>query len=142
MKVSFNTKEFDKRIMEVLSQFPEASKTAMQRATLVVEGEAKEQCPVDLGTLRSSITSKVNMESNGVAGYVYTNEEYAPFVHFGTGIYAKNKNGRTTPWKFKTRKGEWITIRGQKPSPFLMDALNNKKSEIRQELAKVIEYVR
>ena len=75
MKVSFNTKEFDKRIMEVLSQFPEASKTAMQRATLVVEGEAKEQCPVDLGTLRSSITSKVNKESNGVAGYVYTNEE-------------------------------------------------------------------
>lgn len=49
-------------------------------ATARVEGTAKDLCPVDDGTLRASITSKVE----GEVGIVGTNVEYAPYVEFGT----------------------------------------------------------
>lgn len=29
---------------------------------------------------------------------VYTNSEYAPYIEYGTGIYASAGNGRQTPW--------------------------------------------
>ena len=50
------------------------------KATARVETTAKELCPVDDGTLRSSITSTVH----GDIGYVGTNVEYAKHVEFGT----------------------------------------------------------
>lgn len=47
---------------------------------LLVEGKAKELCPVDTGLLRSSISSKVV----GTDIIVGTNVPYAPHVEFGT----------------------------------------------------------
>lgn len=55
---------------------------AMTRIVLTVEGKAKRVTPVDTGTLRRSITHRV--ESAGERGVVGTNVEYAPFVHEGT----------------------------------------------------------
>lgn len=43
------------------------------------EGYAKDDCPVDTGTLRNSISKKV--VGNDV--YIGTNIEYAPYVEFG-----------------------------------------------------------
>jgi len=53
----------------------------MEKAVLLVEGEAKKNCPVDTGRLRSSITGKVTEEYVGIIG---TDVEYAPFVEHGT----------------------------------------------------------
>lgn len=39
---------------------------------------------VDTGRLRASITHRVEMEADEVAGYVGTNVEYAPWLEFGT----------------------------------------------------------
>ena len=46
----------------------------------IVEGAAKQRTPVATGTLRRSITSRVE----GNAAYVGSAVEYAPFVHEGT----------------------------------------------------------
>lgn len=96
---------------------------ALNRACLVVENEAKRLCPVDTGDLRSSITHEVH---NNV-GIVGTNKEYAPYVEFGTGIFASEGNGRDTPWSYQDDKGEWHTTVGQKPQPFLETAIQTKK---------------
>lgn len=96
---------------------------ALNRACLVVENEAKRLCPVDTGDLRSSITHEVH---NNV-GIVGTNKEYAPYVEFGTGIFASEGNGRDTPWSYQDDKGEWHTTAGQKPQPFLETAIQTKK---------------
>lgn len=96
---------------------------ALNRACLVVENEAKRLCPVDTGDLRSSITHEVHND----VGIVGTNKEYAPYVEFGTGIFASEGNGRDTPWSYQDDKGEWHTTVGQKPQPFLETAIQTKK---------------
>lgn len=96
---------------------------ALNRACLVVENEAKRLCPVDTGDLRSSITHEVHND----IGIVGTNKEYAPYVEFGTGIFAVEGNGRDTPWSYQDDKGEWHTTVGQKPQPFLETAIQTKK---------------
>lgn len=99
----------------------------LEKSGLLVEGTAKELCPVDDGQLRQSINSKVIDNKNASIG---TNVEYAPYVHQGTGIYAKNGDGRKTPWSYKDEKGEWHTTRGQQPNPFLERALDLNRDKI------------
>ena len=96
---------------------------ALNRACLVVENEAKRLCPVDTGDLRSSITHEVHND----VGIVGTNKEYAPYVEFGTGIFAVEGNGRDTAWSYQDDKGEWHTTVGQKPQPFLETAIQTKR---------------
>ena len=68
---------------------------ALNKACILVENQAKENCPVDTGELRMSITHYVE----GQTGIVGTNKHYAPYVEYGTGIHARDGNGRQTPWK-------------------------------------------
>lgn len=75
----------------------------LTKACLLVENDAKKNCPVDTGQLRQSITHEVE----GNTGVIGTNVEYAPYVEYGTGIYAKDGNGRQTPWSYKDSKGNW-----------------------------------
>ena len=96
---------------------------ALNKSCLAVENEAKKQCPVDTGDLRNSITHEV--EDN--VGYIGTNKEYAPYVEFGTGIFASEGNGRDTPWSYQDDEGNWHTTVGQKPQPFLEPAARIKK---------------
>ena len=96
---------------------------ALNKACLVVENEAKRLCPVDTGDLRNSITHEVH---DGV-GIVGTNKEYAPYVEYGTGIFAVEGNGRDTPWSYQDDEGNWHTTIGQKPQPFLEPAARIKK---------------
>lgn len=102
---------------------------ALNRACLVVENEAKRLCPVDTGDLRNSITHEVHND----VGIVGTNKEYAPYVEFGTGIFAVEGNGRDTPWSYQDDKGEWHTTVGQKPQPFLETAIQTKKKLVIKE---------
>lgn len=44
------------------------------------EGYAKDECPVDTGRLRNSISNEVNADEYCV--YIGTNVEYAPYVEF------------------------------------------------------------
>ena len=140
MKVELDVTEVDDNLTKLLRRLPEATIQAMTKATLLVEGEAKDNCPVDTGILRASINSEVVREGEDIAGYVYTNEEYAVHVHFGTGIHSQG-SGRGKAWKFKDRKGVWHSTVGQEAKPFLQDAINSKQSEIKEELKKVLDYV-
>ena len=107
--------------LEILAKL-DVSK-ALNKACLVVENEAKRLCPVDTGDLRNSITHEVD---DGV-GIVGTNKEYAPYVEYGTGIFAVEGNGRDTPWSYQDDEGNWHTTIGQKPQPFLEPAARIKK---------------
>ena len=99
---------------------------ALNKACILVENQAKENCPVDTGELRMSITHYVE----GDTGVVGTNKQYAPYVEYGTGLFAKEGNGRQTPWSYQDAKGEWHTTKGQKPQPFLEPALLDKQKAI------------
>lgn len=105
----------------------------MDKACLVVESQAKQNCPVDIGILRASITSETEVTASEIVGRVGTNEEYGPYVHNGTGIYAKDGNGRKTPWGYTVRVGRhkgFHWTQGQRPQPFLENAKLEKKSAV------------
>lgn len=96
-------------------------------ACALVERSAKMKAPKDTGALRRSITSKVD----GLTGTVFTPLEYAPYVEYGTGLFAENGAGRKdVPWNYQDDKGEWHSTRGQKPQPFMRPALNENRTEI------------
>lgn len=137
--------EFSRALSEIL----QGEVKAMTTAAFAVEADAKERCPVDTDILRESITSTVEVEADkSVHGYVGSNLEYAPNVHEGTGLYAKDGNGRKdVPWWFpadtlsakareklliiKTKDGrEFARTKGIKPVPFLQDAIDAKRDEI------------
>lgn len=98
----------------------------LAQACLIVENQAKRDAPVDVGTLRNSIKSEVE----GTQGVVGTNLEYAPYVEFGTGLFAAHGDGRQTPWSYQDEKGEWHTTIGQHPQPFLGPALEMNRETI------------
>lgn len=103
----------------------------VEKALTVIEADAKRNCPVDDGRLRSSITHTVEATDEQARGRVGTNVEYAPYVHEGTGIYAKNGDGRKKPWVYKHPKsGEMVFTHGQKPNPFLRDAMDQNQEKI------------
>lgn len=106
--------------------------SAMQDACDLVEGAAKYKAPKDTGALRRSITSKIEVNGSEIDGIVFTPLEYAPYVEYGTGLFAENGNGRQTPWVYRDDKGDYHYTHGQHPQPFLRPALNENKDEIIQ----------
>ena len=106
-------------------------RTAIGKACAIVERSAKQNAPKGSGELRRSITSKIEKEGNDIVGIVYTPLEYAPYVEFGTGLFAEEGNGRKdVPWHYKDDKGEWHTTSGMHPHPFMRPALNDNREQI------------
>lgn len=76
------------------------------------------------GPLAGSITHEI--DKGKLEAVIGTNVEYAVFYHQGTGLYAVNGDGRKdVPWHFKGPDGEWWHTKGQKPNPFLKDAIDS-----------------
>lgn len=130
MSVEIDVAEFEKDLNDYINnKLPNELEKRIEKACLLVEGTAKELAPKDLGQLSSSIATEVERKGGNIEGYVSANTEYALFVHEGTGIYAKN-GGRKTPWFYKNREGKTVRTVGQKPKPFLKDALLQNKDKI------------
>ena len=128
-----DNQDFVKSIEDATYQIIAEMASRMKKACLAVETEARENCPVDMGILRASITSDVEVTENAIVGTIGSNVEYAPYVHNGTGIYAKDGNGRKTPWGYEAKAGKYKGFHwthGQKPKPFLENAKLAKKSSV------------
>lgn len=67
---------------EFLQALPGQIEQALVAIGLTAESHAKDNCPVDTGRLRNSITNAVDMGEQTV--YIGTNVEYAAFVELGT----------------------------------------------------------
>lgn len=101
---------------------------ALGTCCAIVEKSAKQKAPKDTGALRRSITSKV--EDN--KGIVFTPLEYAPYVEYGTGLFAESGGRKDVPWNYQDDEGKWHSTSGQKPQPFMRPALEENKQLIKQ----------
>ena len=115
---------------------PDKVSSAIGRACALVERSAKQKAPKDTGALRRSITSKMEGDLTGV---VFTPLEYAPYVEFGTGLFAEYGGRNDVPWIYQDDIGEWHSTSGQKPKPFMRPALNENREEILRILAEGIK---
>lgn len=103
----------------------------VQKACAIVERTAKQKAPKDTGALRRSITSKVNVNGTDVEGIVYTPLEYAPYVEYGTGLFAEGGDGRKdVPWRYQADNGNFYISTGQKPQPYMRPALDENRAQI------------
>ena len=92
---------FETHLGEFLDALPEQVEQALIAIGLTAETYAKQECPVDTGRLRNSITHEVDMgDQSAIIG---SNVEYAAYVELGTSR--------------------------QKPQPYLRPAAENHKEE-------------
>lgn len=103
---------------------------AIGRACALVERSAKEKAPKDTGALRRSITSEVDNSSGEMVGVVFTPLEYAPYVEFGTGLFAEKGGRQDVPWSYQDDEGNWHSTSGQRPQPFMRPALDENREAI------------
>lgn len=99
---------------------------ALTKACMVVEAAAKQKAPKGNGELRRSITSKVE---NG-EGVVFTPLEYAPYVEYGTGLFAEEQGRQDVPWSYQDDEGNWHSTKGMKPHPYMRTALEENRDKI------------
>ena len=111
---------------------------ALGRACALVERSAKQKAPKGTGELRRSITSKVMNEGTSPVGIVFTPLEYAPYIEFGTGLFAEEGGRQDVPWHYQDDKGEWHSTSGMHPHPFLRPALNENREQIKRILEEAI----
>lgn len=107
---------------------------ALGKACALVERSARQKAPKGNGELRRSITSKVE----GDEGIVYTPLEYAPYVEYGTGLFAEEGGRQDVPWKYKDDEGKWHVTSGRKPSPYMRPALLENKEKVKKILLEGI----
>lgn len=112
----------------------EKLRKALAKACALVERSAKQKAPKGNGELRRSITSKVE----GEQGIVYTPLEYAPYVEFGTGLFAESGGRTDVPWNYQDDEGNWHTTSGMMPHPYMRPALNENREEIKRILKEGI----
>ena len=104
----------------------------MGKACAIVERSAKQKAPKDTGALRRSITSKIEVVDDSIVGIVFTPLEYAPYVEYGTGLFAESGGRKDVPWNYQDDEGKWHSTSGQKPQPFMRPALEENKQLIKQ----------
>lgn len=129
MSVEFQGLEEILNSLEELAD-PARFEAALGKACALVERDAKQKAPKDTGALRRSIESKIEKDSTEIKGVVFTPLEYAPYVEYGTGLFAENGGRADVPWSYQDDKGEWHTTSGQHPQPFMRPALDENRAQI------------
>lgn len=122
-------------INELLDSFEglgnlENFEAALKKACALVERSAKQKAPKGTGELRRSITSKVEANGDDMQGVVFTPLLYAPYVEFGTGLFAENGGRQDVPWNYQDDEGNWHSTSGMKPQPYMRPALEENREEI------------
>lgn len=112
---------------------------AMDEIALKIEREAKENAPVDTGTLRGSIDHVVEEIADGYTAVIGTNVKYAEEVEFGTGPHTITGN----PLRF-TVDGEVVFATevnhpGTPAQPYLGPALDASVDYITRRLREAFE---
>lgn len=137
--MSDDNQDFIRSLEKATLSIIQSTAKNMERACLVIERDAKKNCNVDQGHLRASITHDVDFNAQRITGSIFSNLDYAPYLESGTGIYAKDGNGRKTPWNWGNKGSKkWPGRRGwegSRPHPFLEPARESNKSKVAEMLA-------
>jgi HK97 gp10 family phage protein len=125
MSIQFEGFEEVLNSIESLDDVTSISK-ALDKACALVEAAAKKNAPKGSGELRRSITSKVD----GLEGVVFTPLEYAPYVEYGTGLFAEEVGRTDVPWTYQDDEGNWHITSGMPPHPYMRPALYENREKI------------
>ncbi len=131
---------YESKIPERIKKINETVAKALIAVGTEIQNEAQVQCPVDNGKLRQDINYDVDTKNNKVL--VGNNLEYAIYVNKGTGIYAEDGNGRKDEWVYQNKaKKKWYKTKGQKPQPYLKNALKRSNKRVIKISEKILSEI-
>ena len=114
-----------------------------------IQDEAKLLCPVDKGKLRESIKRRIQVDNGCIKGTVYTNEEYAAYVEFGTGrVGEMTPVADKYPGALSYKQDKWLAnipdvgirwVQGQPAQPYLYPALKNNEDKVLENIKQDLE---
>ena len=117
MTFEIDSKDFEKKLGEIFST--ENFVDGVKKGCLAVEATAREKAPK-------------------VSGIVFTPLEYAPYIEYGTGLFAEDGDGRKTAWSYQDDEGKWHTTSGMRPQPFMRPALTENKQNIMNSIMEAL----
>jgi len=83
------------------------------------------------GATRASIMSHIVSSSNTkVEDDIGPETDYAPYLEYGTGIYAENGQGRKGGWWYKDAYDKWHFTYGMRAQPFVRPAAYEKLNQV------------
>lgn len=126
-------KELADKFKQISKNVENEIEQALLESALMVERDAKIKCPVDLGRLRQSISSRLVEESGKPYAEVGTNVKYGKFQEYGTGKAGASSNV-STPADY-----EYGNSKGIPAQPFLYPAYVENKQKILKKLAKAFQ---
>jgi HK97 gp10 family phage protein len=137
--------QYRSNIRAVLNNMDEAKETALTAVGHFVRSEAQARTTTGQfqhsgvgGNLKDSTDFKVDMSKKEVI--IGNSAEYAVYVELGTGVYAKNGDGRQTPWVyFNEDTGEFVETIGQHPQPFLEPAVMENVPRIKRLISDALK---
>ncbi|MFM1573027.1 HK97 gp10 family phage protein [Helcococcus ovis] len=160
VNIKIDTTAFKNSLPNASSELKKLMIERVNMATQLVKAKAIEETPSDQGLLRVNMTANVKVDGNSIVGTIGNTLEYAPYVHQGTGKYAKDGKGRSGYWIFvkgssgkKSKKSnrtyslaeakkvmailrkkglEAYYTNGQKPKPFLENAKSKNMVSIKK----------
>jgi HK97 gp10 family phage protein len=105
---------------EILKELQQKQLAFVTAAAALVQSEAKARAPVALGDLRNGIQMEPYFDDGIAIGEVGATATHSVWVEYGTGTFAKDGNGRKTPWVYKHPKsGKFIYTFGNPAQPFM-----------------------
>lgn len=130
---------YESNLDKVKAALKEKELTALNLIGELIEGAAKLLAPSKNGQLRQSVEHKVFVDGSDKGVAIGTDMEYGIYVEKGTGIYAKDGNGRKDPWVYYDPvSGQYYTTNGQHPQPFLEPAATGQADKIKNIVEKVL----
>jgi HK97 gp10 family phage protein len=143
----------------------QALSVGISQAVKKIQGDAKELCPGDTGQLRNSIYTSTEEQAEAVIGRVYTNNEHAAYVEFGTGpvgrmspkdlppeiasriqyradgwwIHESQIDAKTAEkyhfFRIETPQGVFYKTEGQPAQPYLYPAIKQNRENVKKIVA-------
>lgn len=135
-RVTIGSRQLTRAVREYNDDVLEEVKRIIVGTAQIIQSTAKALAPVDDGSLRDSI--EMDVLQGGLTAKVSVGVEYAIYVEFGTGIYAVEGNGRSTPWTYYSDKlGRFVTTKGMRAQPFWEPAIDAGRSYFRREMGRL-----
>ncbi|MBU5677908.1 HK97 gp10 family phage protein [Alkaliphilus sp. MSJ-5] len=101
-----------------------------------VQGDAKDLAPVDTGQLRNSISTNIEEKDNVIVGKVFTNNDHAAYVEFGTGQRGKASDIESKKEMNISYKEDWTGMAAQ---PFMYPAMKQNEGYIKDTIKGAIQ---
>lgn len=129
-------RQFEKTVDRFERAYINAIKRVIAETAQMIQSQAKALAPVDDGNLRDSI--EVRYFNKGLSAEIIVGASYGIYVEFGTGVYAKEGNGRKDPWVYYSEKlKRYVFTRGIQPQPYWTPSIEVGSKFFEKEMNKL-----